>query len=245
MKCPRCGYWTIRSKCERCRRSTGLEFKEKKPRKEPEIVAVPRQLYQCAQCGRTTQYVQGAVCRLCKDEFVNGSASNRGTQVMPGGDPGDVAKELSDNWYFDLMGFTDEFISMTESEKLTKYGPVVATFESLTNTNTKYEVRYRETYSCNCKGWQYRKSCRHIQKCAADGIKGEQREDPLIKAIEETFSECGSIGFDAVRVNNNQWWQNNKTKIAKLIREKVNIADYQEESETINGEVYRPIILTE
>ena len=54
--------------------------------------------------------------------------------------------------------------SMTESDKLKKYGPVVKTFPSSSNPNKTYEVRKQkgEEPTCNCPGWANRRTCKHL-----------------------------------------------------------------------------------
>lgn len=53
---------------------------------------------------------------------------------------------------------------MTIADKLAQYGPVVLECES-GRTGAIYEVRSRDgKFSCNCKGWAFRKNCRHCDE---------------------------------------------------------------------------------
>jgi hypothetical protein len=125
---------------------------------------------------------------------------------------------------------------MTETEKLKEYGPIVASFQSLTTSGVNYDVRYLGgVYSCNCNGWKFRRKCRHMEECARDGITG-QKPDPLIKAIEDVFDEvCG------LKVSEWVAWKPNKAKVAAAIRSKLNLEEPF--SDTVEQPVFRRIIL--
>lgn len=62
---------------------------------------------------------------------------------------------------------------MTELDKLTRYGPIVARCRSASEPSKLYEVRRhpeQQTYSCTCKAWIFRKSCKHTK--AAEATEG-------------------------------------------------------------------------
>jgi len=53
-------------------------------------------------------------------------------------------------------------MAMTEADKVTRYGPVVCRMNSVSQPEKVYEVRYLDgKYSCGCKGWIFKKRCRH------------------------------------------------------------------------------------
>ena len=61
---------------------------------------------------------------------------------------------------------------MTEPQKVDKYGPIVARFNSTRDEKTIYEVRFRDgKYHCQCKGWIFHKECRHTRHCERNGTE--------------------------------------------------------------------------
>lgn len=66
------------------------------------------------------------------------------------------------------------FANMTEQQIIDKYGPVVATVSSKSSPGKSYQVRLLDgAWSCGCAGWKFRRECRHIQYCVANGITNE------------------------------------------------------------------------
>ena len=57
---------------------------------------------------------------------------------------------------------------MTDSEKNSKYGPVVSRHESSSKPGRFYEVRRSHSgeLTCNCPGWANRKTCKHTGSVA-------------------------------------------------------------------------------
>jgi hypothetical protein len=62
---------------------------------------------------------------------------------------------------------------MTESEKIARYGNVVATFASESNPDRKYEVRQLVGCSptCQCRGFIFKGHCWHT-----DSVKAHQQK---------------------------------------------------------------------
>jgi len=73
---------------------------------------------------------------------------------------------------------------MTESDKLSRYGPIVARCNSRSEPDRIYEVRCKAgVYSCNCKGWIFNrdspKRCRHTDRAARECRQPEQEQKPV------------------------------------------------------------------
>jgi len=76
--------------------------------------------------------------------------------------------------------------TMTEASKVGRYGPVVCRFNSTSQPDKIYDVRFKgqgvsnpDTYSCNCKGFVFNKDkpkrCRHVDEFLAQ--QGEAVEE--------------------------------------------------------------------
>lgn len=69
---------------------------------------------------------------------------------------------------------------MSEYDKDLRYGPVVLRSESDSSLGTFYETRYKDgDYSCNCRGWANRRTCKHVEHCRSNDLT-----EPLAKAKE-------------------------------------------------------------
>jgi len=70
--------------------------------------------------------------------------------------------------------------TMSRSEKIKRWGKVVARYKSKTS-DASYRVRRKgRSYSCNCPGWRYKKAgraryCRHVTMARAAGKKKHYR----------------------------------------------------------------------
>lgn len=86
---------------------------------------------------------------------------------------------------------------MTDQQKESQYGPVVARLSSKSDPDKIYEVRYRDgRHSCQCNAWRFRKTCRHVNYCAELKLTVPPLEtDDLEKAIEAAFESgaCRSL----------------------------------------------------
>ena len=54
-----------------------------------------------------------------------------------------------------------------------RYGPVVAVISSKSQPDKQYEVRRHMTdgtYSCQCHGYRFRRTCKHVEHCIRHGI---------------------------------------------------------------------------
>lgn len=130
------------------------------------------------------------------------------------------------------QNFAGDEAIMTEDEKLERYGPVVAEVASSRDPSKKYQVRCSmlcgvPVYFCQCPGWAYRKSCKHVDACKRNGVTSPKaKEDPLVEAIEGAFSANGVelVGYFGIG-----WWMSKRAKVADYIRNTLDLAEPVEE----------------
>lgn len=72
---------------------------------------------------------------------------------------------------------------MTDSAKTERYGPIVAEVESA-RTGDVYQIRLNGDgrLSCNCKGWAFRKSCKHTRAQTLDSVLDGLKQQPSTEA---------------------------------------------------------------
>lgn len=60
---------------------------------------------------------------------------------------------------------------MTATQVESRWGPIVSQYNSTRTPEIVYDVRYKGgKYSCNCPGWRFRKSCRHVRHAQENNI---------------------------------------------------------------------------
>lgn len=109
---------------------------------------------------------------------------------------------------------------MTEQQKQAMYGPVIAQITSSSNPSKSYLVRIGGTfqdYSCQCMGFRFNRTCKHIEWCKKEGIGADN--DDLTSIINKAFLEVDTIyGVPQIVAS---WWVQNRIKLATAVRNKL------------------------
>jgi hypothetical protein len=86
---------------------------------------------------------------------------------------------------------------MTDVQKFSRYGPVVGRFNSVHDPDHIWEVREKTdadgtvSHSCNCLGWRFRKTCKHVQFVEQSKAMPVATTVPVVKplSLEEQLAD--------------------------------------------------------